>query len=146
MTVSKVSTTTFEPVSLDEMIQHDDALAQDPWLSAQILNRWRKQSIIRCFRGKEGRAVYPKSDLSRALLKEMTCDENSDHEDYSNTAGSGSTRSQDAKATTATGTMSEADALREKLSMQSIFGTPKKNSSSSSVARRPQAKTHLKSV
>lgn len=127
-------------VRLSEMILHETALEQFPWLSAQILNRWRRQQIIRAFKGKDGKVAYPMSDLERALTKELGCDETESQEAYSNIAVNGSAKKKDETASTATGTMTEADVLREKLSLQSIFGKPKKNSSASLATspRRPK--------
>ncbi len=125
-------------VRLSEMILHDVALEQYPWLSAQILNRWKRQQVIRSFKGKDGKVAYPMSDLEMALTKELGWDESESQEGFSNTEASGSDRKPAAPVTIATGTptRTEADELREKLSLQSIFGTPKKNSSKSLVARR----------
>ncbi|WP_193444956.1 hypothetical protein [Rhizobium indigoferae] len=136
----------FTPISIDDLITHDQVLEQYPFLSAQILNRWLREETIRCFKGKDGRTVYPKSDLSAALDKEMTCGRTEDSEASSNIATSGLGKSPVDQASIATGTRTEADVLREKLSMQSIFGKQKTNSSSSLGARRNQAKRQATSV
>lgn len=125
---------------IDDMIQHEQALEQYPWLSAQILNRWRRDGLVRCFKGKEGRVVYPKSDLARALEKELGCEESESQGAYSNTAGNGSDKRQDDPASIGTGARTEADELREKLSLQSIFSKQKKNLSSSSAKSPLRAK------
>lgn len=125
-------------VRLSEMILHDVALEEYPWLSAQILNRWRRQQVIRAFKGKDGKVAYPMSDLEMALTKELGWDESESQEGFSSTEDNGSDRKPAARAIIDTGTptRTEADELREKLSLQSIFGTPKKNSSKSLGARR----------
>lgn len=62
--------TEFAPVTLDELIAHDVLLERYPWLSAQILNRWRRKGLIRSFRGK-GAVLYSRQELDRALDSEM---------------------------------------------------------------------------
>ncbi|MFQ6183601.1 hypothetical protein ACLMJV_16860 [Sinorhizobium meliloti] len=131
---------------IDEMLLHEQALEQYPWLSAQILNRWRRDGVIRCFKGKEGRAAYPKSDLSKALAREMECEKSDSQEGYSNTAGNGSAKRREETASTATGTMTEADALREKLWRQSLYKTQKKNSSGSLAPKSRHRETPEKSI
>lgn len=54
-------------VSLDDMIPHDVVLERYPWLTAQILNRWRREQRIRSFRGRDGITVYSRSELESAL-------------------------------------------------------------------------------
>jgi hypothetical protein len=122
----------FEPLtSLDEMIPHDGVLELYPWMSGHILNRWRRTGLIRSFTGKEGKIVYPKADLSRALNKEMECENDDQNENCSNTAGSGSGKNPEDPASTATGTMTEADVLRERLFLAEISSRRKKSSSKS---------------
>jgi len=65
-------TRSFPPVSIDDLITHDEVLEKYTFLSAQILNRWLRQGSIRRFRGKDGKTVYAKADLSCALDAEMT--------------------------------------------------------------------------
>lgn len=133
-------------VRLSEMILHETALEQFPWLSAQILNRWRRQQVIRAFKGKDGKVAYPMSDLEMALTKELGWDESEDQEASGITRGSGSTKSQGAKASTDIGTMSEADALSERLWKESLSKKPKKASSSSSEPPRRRAETPERSI
>jgi predicted DNA-binding transcriptional regulator AlpA len=64
-------TRSFPPASIDDIIAHDEALEKYTFLSAQILNRWLRQGSIRSFRGKDGKTVYAKADLSCALDAEM---------------------------------------------------------------------------
>ncbi|WP_063824026.1 hypothetical protein [Rhizobium leguminosarum] len=116
------------PISLDDLILHDHVLDAYPWLSAQILNRWRRKRAIRAFTGKEGKIVYPKADLAIAITQEMECENNDQTEGSSSTAASGSERSRDEPASIATGTMTEADALREKLYLERISSRRKKSS------------------
>lgn len=54
-------------VTLDDIISHDVVLERYPWLSAQILNRWRREQRIRSFRGRDGITVYSRSELESAL-------------------------------------------------------------------------------
>lgn len=136
----------FSPISIDDMIQHEQALEQYPWLSAQILNRWRRDGVIRCFRGKEGRQVYPKADIARAIAMETECEKSDSQEGYSNTAGNGSAKRREETASIATGTMTEADALREKLWRQSLYKTQKKNSSASLAPKSRHRETPEKSI
>lgn len=118
-------------VSLDEMIPHDQVLDAYPWLTPQILNRWRRERAIRAFKGKEGKPVYPKADLAIAMTKEMECD-NDDHNDSSlSTEGNGSGKSPEERVSIVTGTMTEADALREKLYLEGLSNRRRKNSSRS---------------
>ena len=138
--------TTFSPFTIDDLILHDKVLDDYPFLSAQILNRWLRDGRIRCFKGKEGKTVYPKSDLSSALVREMECEETLGQEDFSNIEASGSGKSPAAPAIIDIGVRTEADELREELSMRSIFGEQKRSLSNSSAARRNQPKPHRKSV
>lgn len=133
-------------VRLSEMILHETALEEFPWLSAQILNRWRRQQVIRAFKGKDGKVAYPMTDLEMALTKELGWEESESPAGSSNIESSGSSRSQDEPASIATGTMSEADALREKLFLQSISKRPKKSSSVSSAPPPRRAAAHPKSI
>lgn len=55
------------------MISHEDLLERYPWLSGQIINRWRRKGLIRSFRGK-GVLLYSKTDLDDALNSEMRID------------------------------------------------------------------------
>lgn len=132
---------------LNQMIQHDQALEEFPFLSAQILNRWRRDGKVRFFKGKEGKVSYPRTDLNDALIKEMECGETEDPRDFGNIKTSGSVSSPVETATTATGMMKEADALREKLWLQSISKQPKKNLSPSSVSKsRPETRERSSSL
>ena len=135
----------FQKAALAEMIQHDQALEIFPFLSAQILNRWRRDGRIRFFRGKEGKISYPRSDLDDALNKELSCGETQDQGDFGNTRTNGSAQNRDGQGSTATGTMTEADALREKLFLRSLSKKPKKSLSNSSGPISHQAKTPEKS-
>lgn len=62
-------------VTLDDMIPHDVVLERYPWLSAQILNRWRREQQIRSLRGRDGATVYSRSELERALDAELRFDD-----------------------------------------------------------------------
>lgn len=64
----------FASVSLDDMISHNSVQECYPWLSAQIINRWRRKRLIRYFRGK-GCVLYSKTELDRALESEMRIDD-----------------------------------------------------------------------
>jgi len=72
--VDEQADTNFAQATLDEMITHDQALERYPWLSAQIINRWRRRRLIRYFRGK-GCVLYSKAELDRALESEMRIDD-----------------------------------------------------------------------
>jgi len=54
-------------VTLDDMITHNDLLERYPWLSAQILNGWRRRGLIRTFRGTKAMIVYSRAELDHAL-------------------------------------------------------------------------------
>lgn len=131
--------------SLDEMIPHDQVLEAYPWLTPQILNRWRRERAIRVFKGREGKPVYPRADLVIALNQETKC-EDEQTEGSSSTAASGSERSREEPASIDTGTMTEADALREKLYLEQLSNRRKKSSSKSSGTEPPQRKPHLRSI
>lgn len=62
--------TAFQVATLDDMIAHDKLLERYPWLSAQILNRWRRRRLVRTFRGK-GCVMYSMRELDQALETEM---------------------------------------------------------------------------
>lgn len=66
--------TAFQVATLDDMIAHDKLLERYPWLSAQILNRWRRRRLVRTFRGK-GCIMYSMRELDRALESEMHLDD-----------------------------------------------------------------------
>ena len=130
----------FAMVSLDEMLPHDHALEAYPWLSAQILNRWRRTGAIRAFKGKDGKPVYPKTDIATALNEEMACERIEAPEASSNTGDSGSDRSPDGLDITDTGMMTAAAELREKRSLGVIWKAPRKNSSTSSPPPKSRRK------
>jgi len=73
----------FPPVSLEEMIAHNDLIERYPWLTAQILNKWRREKRIRTFRGKEGVVVYPMSDLVRVVNEDLRFDPDAEEEEPS---------------------------------------------------------------
>lgn len=135
----------FRRAALEQMIAHDQALETFPFLSAQILNRWRRDGKVRFFKGKEGKIIYPREDLNDALNKELSCGETEDLRACGNTKTSGSAQSREEQASTDTGTMTEADALREKLWLRSISSPQKKNSLPSSAPRSRQAETRERS-
>lgn len=60
-----------DPFTIDDMIEHDVLLDRYDWLSAQILNRWKRSGAIRCFRGRGGKLVYPINDIRLAVADEM---------------------------------------------------------------------------
>jgi len=60
-----------EPVRIDEMIEHDVLLERYEWLSAQIVNKWKRSGAIRYFRGRGGKLVYPINDIRLAVEAEM---------------------------------------------------------------------------
>lgn len=60
-----------EPVRIDEMIEHDILLERYEWLSAQIVNKWKRSGAIRYFRGRGGKLVYPINDIRLAVEAEM---------------------------------------------------------------------------
>lgn len=60
-----------EPVTIDDMIEHDVLLERYDWLSAQIVNRWKRSGAIRYFRGRGGKLVYPIDDIRSAIEAEM---------------------------------------------------------------------------
>lgn len=62
---------TFPPVTFEEMITHNELLERYPWLTPQIVNRWRRQGAIRVFKGKEGMSVYPMGDLVKAVSDDL---------------------------------------------------------------------------
>lgn len=66
--------TAFTLATLDDMIAHEKLLERYPWLSAQILNRWRRKRLVRTFRGK-GCVLYSMQELNRALESEMRLDD-----------------------------------------------------------------------
>ncbi|MEY9531183.1 putative site-specific integrase-resolvase [Sinorhizobium fredii] len=41
------------------MIEHDALLEKYEWLSAQIVNRWKRTGAIRYFRGRGGKLSIP---------------------------------------------------------------------------------------
>lgn len=133
-------------VSLDDMLTHDQALEAYSWLTPQILHRWRRERSVRSFKGRDGKPVYPKHDLARAMTREMECENNQEDVASSNTGNSGSDRKPDAKDSTDTGTMTEADVLRERLFLRSISKQPKKSLSKSSVPPRRPAEAQAKSI
>ncbi|WP_234711299.1 hypothetical protein [Sinorhizobium medicae] len=53
------------------MVEHDVLLQRYDWLSAQILNRWKRSGAIRYFRGRGGKLVYPINDIRLAVETEM---------------------------------------------------------------------------
>ncbi|OQP86014.1 hypothetical protein BTR14_13100 [Rhizobium rhizosphaerae] len=55
------------PVTIDEMVPHDVLLEQHPWLTPQMLSKWRRKGLLRSIRGRDGKLVYPRSDLDRAV-------------------------------------------------------------------------------
>ncbi|CDN92521.1 hypothetical protein [Agrobacterium tumefaciens] len=61
---------TFPPVTFEEMITHNELLERYPWLTPQIVNRWRRQGAIRRFVGREGMFVYPMGDIVRVINEE----------------------------------------------------------------------------
>lgn len=61
----------YPPVDLDDLITHDDLLARYPWLSGQIIGRWRRKRGLRYFRGGKEMIVYPMSDIVRCLNEDM---------------------------------------------------------------------------
>ncbi|MDX0802511.1 hypothetical protein GOD37_26550 [Sinorhizobium medicae] len=60
-----------EPFGIDDMVEHDVLLQRYDWLSAQILNRWKRSGAIRYFRGRGGKLVYPINDIRSAIEAEM---------------------------------------------------------------------------
>ncbi|MDK1493348.1 hypothetical protein QN219_25420 [Sinorhizobium sp. 7-81] len=60
-----------QPFTIDDMIEHDVLLERYEWLSAQILNKWKRSGVIRGFRGRGGKLVYPKIDICLALEVEL---------------------------------------------------------------------------
>lgn len=55
-------------------ITHHDLLERYPWLSAQILNGWRRRGLIRTFRGTKGMIVYSRAELDQALNVDLRLD------------------------------------------------------------------------
>lgn len=98
----------FPPARIDDAISHDEALERYPWLSGQILARWRRERFVRHMRGRQGVYVYLKADLDRAIEKEMKWGEAEDHEASSNTRASGSVKRPVDPATIDTGTTESA--------------------------------------
>jgi hypothetical protein len=107
------------PVSIDDLIVHDQVLEQYPFLSAQILNRWLREGSIRCFRGKEGKLVYAKADLSSAIGNDMAAIRVDD--DPAPPAAPAPPSSVQGLPQ-----MSEADAIRERLYWQRRSNTRKR--------------------
>jgi hypothetical protein len=136
----------FQPVTFADLITHDAALDDYPWLSAQIISRWRKARMIRVFSGRQGKQVYARSDLERAFNEDFTCDESEDLGGSSNIRDNGSDKSQDGPATTDIGMMTEADALSVKRSLQLIYPTQKTNSSKLSPAKASPPKPRARSI
>jgi hypothetical protein len=133
-------------VSIDDVLTHDQALETYSWLTPQILHRWRRERAIRSFKGRDGKPVYPKHDLSRAMTREMECESSQENAAYSNIGGNGSAKNQAVMDITDTGTMTEADVLRERLFLRSISTKPRKNSSPSLEPQRRPAKAPAKSI
>ncbi|MBB3410657.1 hypothetical protein FHT87_004589 [Rhizobium sp. BK316] len=97
-------------VTLDDMTPHDVVLERYPWLTAQILNRWRRERRIRSFRGREGVVVYSRSELDVALEAEFRFD------------GSPEPRMRRPPSEPERPTMSEGDRIRERLYLERISG------------------------
>ncbi|PDT39973.1 MULTISPECIES: hypothetical protein [Sinorhizobium] len=53
------------------MIEHAVLLERYEWLSAQILNKWKRAGVIRCFRGRGGKLASPINDIRLALEAEL---------------------------------------------------------------------------
>lgn len=106
--VTAASIEQFPPASLDSMIAHDDVLERYPWLSAQILNRWRRKRLIRSFRGSNGTIVYSVPELELALCSEMRLELEAEP----------SVRSRKYERNDSP----EADIIHERLSMRKVFG------------------------
>ncbi|CAN7526220.1 hypothetical protein LJR030_005386 [Rhizobium sp. LjRoot30] len=111
----------FASFTIDDLVLHDKVLDDYPFLSAQILNRWLRDGRIRYFKGREGKTVYPKQDLSLALRREM---ERSRNDSFAGDER-GSVRPASAPTDVDARVRTEADELREELSMRSIFGPRK---------------------
>jgi hypothetical protein len=60
--------------TLDDMITHNELLERYPWLSAQILNGWRRRGLVRTFRGTKGMIVYSRAELDEALNADLRLD------------------------------------------------------------------------
>ncbi len=132
-------------VSLDDMITHDQALEKYVWLTPQILHRWRREKAIRSFKGRDGKQVYPMQDLAQAMTRELGCGNNPEDEGSSSTGSNGSGRKLADQGSIDIGTMTEAAALREKHSLQVIWGAPRKSLSQSLPAKKSPRSPRTKS-
>ncbi|MGA1800576.1 hypothetical protein [Rhizobium sp. HT1-10] len=62
------------PVTLSDMVGHDELLEKYTWLSAQMLNKWRAAGRVRYLHGKSGKIAYPIEDIHVALTLELRLD------------------------------------------------------------------------
>lgn len=53
------------------MITHHELLERFPWLTAQALNRGRRERGLGHFRSGKGAIVYARSDIERVLTMDM---------------------------------------------------------------------------
>ncbi|NTZ90488.1 hypothetical protein [Agrobacterium tumefaciens] len=104
----------FPPVTLTEMITHDELIERWPWLTAQTVNKWRRAGAIRSFRGKKGILVYPMGDIERALTDSLRAL-------AENHSGAPSSPVEEPEqASSSHHEMSEADQIREQLWLRQI--------------------------
>jgi hypothetical protein len=59
------------PMKLGDLIAHDDLLETYPWLSSQILNKWRIAGKLRVFHGARSKVMYPRQDVEEALNADL---------------------------------------------------------------------------
>ncbi|MCL6708618.1 hypothetical protein M8R20_16615 [Pseudomonas sp. R2.Fl] len=101
-------------VDLDDMISHDAVLETYPWISGHILNKWRRDGLIRAFMGKASMVMYPKQDLNAALTDEL-------NRSVAQTGDSVAVAKPICVTTTTRDTvMSEADQIREQLFLERL--------------------------
>ena len=104
----------FPPVKITEMITHDELIERCPWLTAQIVNKWRRTGAIRFFGGKNGMIVSAISDIERAITETL----NASLEIYRGPPRSPSASRDHASAVSRE--MSEADKIREEMWLREL--------------------------